>query len=377
MAKLCPGLGGPIGERDFAGGEGRRVKFLLGQAPRLDDLGAVPMFELKGDDLSGDWVGRVYDLLKPFGGRLLWHPSQKSTRTLHQGVSPELERIAGQANQLRQKFGLAAVTIHCAPAAFREPSPDEGWERYNSPIGAGEMLAHIQAQVEPLKQLNELMGGILHIETVDIANFASGGCRLPTYLALQTGAWDDLDRLSRKTGCSITYDSEHQMCAGNLLYRRRDLAGLPEWEVGDPSDDEYELQRIAGYWLRKGLPPAGVPDDDPRDPYFTDFDALRRARLIHLGAAEQATVAGKYLGTHLPWDQNKPEQMELLKGYIRWGLRRSENEGFLGWIDEVVGGKTDPAKYDPWSPRPEDDEDAKEQSLLAEVAMLERVRAEG
>lgn len=371
------GLGGPLGEGDFS--KGQRVESLLDLAPRLLDVGFVPMFELKGDDLSGDWVKELYAQLKPYGGMLTWHWSNGSTKKLgdpKEPVSAKLRAMAAQAKKLKRTVGLKAVTIHCAPAMAIDPPADAGRERYNSPIGAEEMLAHIKRQVEPLKELNKLCGGILQIETVDITNFRDGGFKLPTYLQLQTGSWNDLLWLKNKAGLNITFDSEHRLCAGNVLMPKRDMRDLARYGIDEISIDmaEFDLEQLAGYWLRKDFHPQ-VTNRGRID--IKDFIKQAKPRLFHFGGAVQAEIDGE-IGTHLPFDPANKEQMDLLDMQLCWILA---DDKCLGGVTEVVGQLyvDDPAnpghnRYSTWSPRIADDEDAKESAILIIIERLERMR---
>ncbi len=218
MVKPCFGL--PLGEGDFK--KRSRVDYLLKLARQTPN--ARMLVELKGDSIEPDgWIREFHREFSEVGGQMVWHPGNKLTKKMTDAngvLTPELQLMARQADQIRRECGLLAVTIHLMPAVQEECSPDAGLERYNSPIGAKDMLDHILSQVHPIRQLNQLMGGILHIETLDITNFSSGGCRLPTYLALQTGAWLDLRWLAEKTGVHTTADSEHMICASNLLHCR-------------------------------------------------------------------------------------------------------------------------------------------------------------
>ena len=365
------GIGGPLGEGDFR--KGRRLEFMLKRSARLNQLGWCPMFELKGDDLSGDWVKEVYSMIQPFGGMLTWHWSPKSTKTLGNQADPvskQLCAMAAQANELRENVNLQAVTIHMAPAMAIEPAADAGWERYDSPIGAAEMLAHIKSQVEPLRELNGLCGGILQPETVDIANFRDNGFKLPNFLALQTGSWRDLIWLCEQAGTSATFDSEHRLCAGNLLMRQREMTELPVQTITGETADEQELAFLAGYRLRQG-----------QAPYSTGSYSLGwfveklQPRLFHFGAAIQAFDGDKIM-THLPYDRTDKKQMDLLDFQLRWIMSHPK---CLGGVTEVVGQlyADDPAnpghnRFSRWSDREPDDEKAKEETI---DIIIERIEA--
>jgi len=368
---MAKGIGGPMGKGDHK--KGRRLAFLLNlfdQNPRLRELGLVPMFELKGDDLSGGWVEELAAKLKPYGGFLTWHWSNGSTKNLGNPIDPvsnKLIEMAKVAKQLHQSIGLAAVTIHCAPAASIEPSEDSGLERYNSPIGAKEMLEHIQQQVTPLVFLNWLTGGILNIETVDIANFRDGGHKLPTYLALQTGSWLDLLWLKEQSGVNITFDSEHFNCAYELLYRTNEMAVLPIYDEVEMTYEEEELIQIAGYWLWAGRVPQKWFEGQTQQELMNAFLKKAQPRLFHFGAATQAFNGDGEICTHLPYDSENKEQMKSLD-IILEAMMKSEN--CLGGVIEVVGqlyvdDPNNPGhnRYSTWSPRQSDDELAKEETL--------------
>jgi hypothetical protein len=265
---------------------------------------------------------------------------------------------------------LRAVTIHCAPAMSIDPPANAGMERYDSPIDGEEMLAHIIQQVEPLRELNELTGGILQIETVDITNFRDGGFKLPTYLQLQTGAWMDLIWLKKQAGVSVTFDSEHHFCAGNVIMRQRDMAVLPFSCLGVPSPEEDELALLCGYWLRRGCVPDPLMITD-----IKSFILRAQPRLFHFGAAVQAEIDGE-IGTHLPYDRQNQEQIDLLDQQLVYMMA---DNNCLGGVTEVVGRNQyidDPTnhghnRYSQWSPRESDDELAKEQTLGIIIERLE------
>lgn len=363
------GVGGPLGRGDFE--KGRRVEFLLDQAPRLWELGCVPAFELKGDDLSGGWVEALREQLGSHG-LLTWHWSPKATKGLGEGVlSSQLVEMAVQANELRQRIGLAAVTIHCAPAMAIEPDPEAGWERYDSPVSASEMLAHLLRQVGPLRHLNLLCGGILSIETVDVANFRDVDHKVPTYLALQTGSWLDLIWLAEQAGVWTTFDSEHHLCSGNLLLRRRELESLPRQILGLATSSEELLASITGYWLRRGAPPEAKLRLS-----LPEFIQAANPRLYHLGAAVQATNEAGEICTHLPYIGGL-EETRLLDWQL---ISMMSNPHSLGAVTEVTGQLfvEDPVspgqnRYSQWSARPDDDEVAKEQTILAIIDRLEAI----
>jgi len=351
-----PCFGFPLGEGDFK--KQSRVAYLFELA--RETRNARMLVELKGDSVEPDgWIREFHKIFAGVGGQMVWHPGPKLTKKMvgdDGKLTPELVRMAEQANALREQYGLLAVTIHLMPAVQHEPSKEAGLERYNSPISAKAMLDHITSQVIPIRQLNEIMGGILNIETVDITNFSSAGCRLPTYLALQTGAWMDLPWLARETGVRITADSEHILCAGNLLLRRRDLIELTHWVVSqNPQNDkeQWALADVAGYFLKVGEAPQSYVDATNLEAHF----AILNPHLYHFGGAVQANLNGT-LGTHLPYDEDNAEQMAILDMQLEM---IKEGQG-IGGVVEVVG-QLDPAKYDPWSPRIADDEEAKRHTL--------------
>lgn len=372
MRKTRPGIGGPFGEGDF--NKGRRLAFMLDLVERITKLGWVPMFELKGDTLGG-WVEELYAQIQPFGGILVWHWSPKSTKKLGDPAEPvpeQLKAMAAEAKRLKGSVGLAAVTIHCAPAQAIQPGPDAGLERYNSPIDAAEMFGHIMRQIDPIRALNQATGGILHIENVDITNFRDGGCKLPTYLELQTCSGLDLHWLRDQTGVHTTFDSEHLSCAGNLLFRRRDMAALPKF-CDKETVEEAAFAQISGYWLRRGFPPEAMISMD-----IARFISLAKPRLYHFGGAVQAEINGT-IGTHLPLDPENAEQMEALDFQL---ARIMEDDTAIGAVHEVVGQlyADDPAnpghnRYSTWSPRTEDDELAKEETTLVILDRIEAVQS--
>jgi len=227
------------------------------------------------------------------------------------------------------------------------------------------MLDHITSQVEPLRQLSQLMSGILNIETVDITNFSSAGCRLPTYLALQTGAWMDLPWLAREAGVRITADSEHILCAGNLLMRQRDLSDVPHWVINHDDEDLWALAKVVGYFLKEGQAPQTYVDASSLEAHFR----ILEPHLFHFGGATQANFNGT-LGTHLPFDEDDAEQMTTLDMQLEM---IKEGQGIGGVVE--VTGQLDPTRYDTWSPRIADDEEAKRHALEVVLRRWDKISA--
>lgn len=378
MKNQLKGIGGPLGQGDFT--KGRRLEFLLKQVDLFKKLGLAPAFELKAAKL-GDWVEEVYKAIKPYGGMLFWHLPNGAARELgnpDKPISDDLSAMAEQAREYKELVDLKVVTIHCAPAMVNQSPDDAGWERYDSTIDASTMLEHIKRQVQPLKDLNNHMGGILDIENVDIANFNDQGFKLPNHLELQTGCWYDLIWLMRQTGVGITFDPEHYFCGAGFLMRQRVMADLPTPRalIFKQADDEWELSEITGYLLRKGNPPVA------KNGYHfghEDYMRMTRAKLIHYGASVQPFNDRNQLDTHVPFDEGNPEQMKLLDMELKYML---SSENCLGGVVEVVGGGLyvdDPGnkghnRYAEWSPRPDDDEEAKEQSILTILNRIEKIR---
>lgn len=359
------GLGMPLGKGDFK--DGRRIRFMLGLAKFLSSLGLTPIFELKGE-LENSWVIDLYKMLRPWGGFLTWHWPNGATKKLgapEEPISAQLQEMAAQAVYLKAEAGLRAVTIHCAPAMCIEPTAEAGLERYDSPISAAEMYAHIKRQVAPLKWLYEATGELLKIEPVDISNFRDKGFKAPTYLALQTGSWRDLISLSLSSGAGVTFDSEHFRCARNFLMRQREMKQLPR--LGDQEaleGREINLFGLAGYFLRKGYPPYTFKA--PLD--FSKEMAEYNPSFFHFGGAIQATNKTGEICTHLPLSENNKEQMKMLDVELNW---MRNNPDCLGGVVEVCGDlyvedKANPGhnRYSPWCKRAPDDEVAKEESVL-------------
>lgn len=369
------GLGMPLGKGDFENGQ--RVEFMLRHADFLNSIGLTPIFELKGE-LENDWVIDLHKMLGPWGGFLTWHIPNGSTKKLgdpEEPISAQLQEMAAQAIYLKANAGLRAVTIHCAPAMCIEPTAEAGLERYDSPISAAEMYAHIERQVAPLKWLYEATGDLLKIEPVDITNFRDRGFKAPTYLALQTGSWRDLIYLSQRSGAGVTFDSEHFLCARNFLMRQRDMKHLPTLSGNEVVDGrEINLRGLAGYWLRKGYPPYTTVS-----PLDFDFAAVIKEynpSFFHFGGAIQATNKADEICTHLPLDENNKEQMYMLDAELNW---MRNNPDCLGGVIEVCGGdlyiedKANPGhnRYSAWCERTLDDKAAKEESVLVVARRFE------
>lgn len=361
---MKPALMLPMGKEDWE--RCQRWHFLQSCQPILERLGWTIGVELKGKLYDELWITDCITAVNHIGGRITWHLPIGETKKLHKGITSEL-KIIGEYAELLKRSGLEAVTIHCAPAVSVDPLEEIGsLERYSSPISAEEMVMHIKAQVEPLKQLNELVGGILHIENVDIIQFRGGGYRVPTYLALQTGCFLDLVWLRQQTSVQITLDSEHFLCSQNLLLRKGDferLLSLPNTRIIG-SDARDNMIEISGYRLAKGKLPRAVAQF-----IFSDYVIMAKPHLFHLGGATRAVDEAGRIETHLPTFDH-PEAKEALECQLRWTMSHPE---VIGAVIEVTG-QLQPDKYSPWSPRPYDDEVAKMQSYLAVINEIEELQ---
>jgi len=355
----------PLGEGDCK--KGIRTSFLSAVAPMLSEVGIGIGYELKGNELEPDgWVNELRAAQPE--AQLCWHPGAGIAKTLgkpEEPIPPALEKAATQAGLLKDKIGLSVFTIHLAPALSEERTGDD---RFLSPIGAEAMLAHIKRQVEPLCRLAEATQGILAVETVDAYNFVDSGHKLPTYLALQTGAGLELRYLAheveKRTGIRllITVDPEHVICSNNVFARQRDMATFPAWMPAIATGDQEELADITGYWLGEGQIPSALNENDR---YYGDMAVYRAINdfdpaLLHLGAAVEAETEQHEIGTHLPYNPWDEKQMALLDWLLKWSLGR---ETCRGWVIEVVGRRLSD-RYSTWSPRPDDDEVAKLMSYL-------------
>lgn len=362
-----PMLALPMGKDDWEKGE--RWDFLKSCAPILARLGWCIGIEAKGTDL--EWSRECFAKILEQDGRITWHPPQSATRKIQLGLDENLAKIAEQV-ATRCLSGLEAVTIHCAPAISIDPPENAGLERYFSSISAQEMLEHIKAQVEPLRKLNKLMGGMLHIENPDTIQFRGGGCRAPTYLALQTGCFLDLLWLKEQAGLKTTFDCEHFLCASNLLQRRGqdDFLTLPT--IAAPMEEvENELSAVTGYRLKKGWPPEAIKKLGLED-YIKAVDP----RLFHLGGANQAVDSLDRITTHQPIDANmlsNPALRDILDFQLQW---INEHPAVIGAVIEVTG-KLKPEKYSEWSPRPDDDDIAKMQTYLTVIGEIENLQKRG
>lgn len=368
-----PGLGLPFGMQDIESG---RLDWLLEQSRLLNELGFVPMVELKGDNLTDEFVADIYQKFQPYGGKITWHWSVGSTKNLgnlNEEQELKLLKMAVRANELKLKFNLLAVTIHCAPAVQEEPLATD-YMRYASPIGAKEMQDHITNQVRMIRILNALSGEILHIENVDTNQFIGGG-KLPTYNSLQTCSWMDLGYLKEKAGVNCTFDIEHFECSRNVFLKQRDMAILKDApKFTDFTDEERAFSEISGYIIREGFVP--MPQDLMDYEYFMNHI---KPRLLHFGAATQAFNEKNEITTHLPYDGCDAEQMVVLDYQLNW---LKQNPNCIGAVIEVVGDLyvDDPKNpghnaYSPWSPRIKDDEEAKRSSyktVMSRILMLRK-----
>ncbi|MDO8676506.1 MAG: hypothetical protein Q7K16_02550, partial [Candidatus Azambacteria bacterium] len=303
---------------------------------------------------------------KDLGGRITFHPPAGIAKGLGNPDKPIPDKLLEQAKLVAKfiKFGLEAYTIHLAPAMANDPPEEMGLERYNSPIGAEEMFEHIKRQVEPLKQLNELMQGILHIENVDITNFRDGGYRVPTFLALQTGCWLDLKWLKDETGVKTTVDTEHYFCARNLLKTEEDLKLHFGWIV-EPTKSQEKLEEITGYWLKEGKWPMLA-----RELTWQRYIKTINPELFHLGGAYRAVDDKERIMTHLPIDIKEFRQKDVLDYQLELIMA---GQG-IGAVIEVWGQLHELDKYSPMSPRPLDDEVARMMTYLTVVNEIEALQ---
>ena len=366
----------PLGEADFR--KGVRVDFLRAVAPMLKEIGCQVGVELKGNEINPD--GWIKDLMTELPeARICWHPGAGIAKTLgkpDEPIPPVLEKACAQAATLKQRYGLSVFTIHLPPAQAIEPPADAGLERYNSPIEAEEMLGHINRQIDPLCRLVELSDQTLAVETVDTCNFVDAGHKLPTYLALQTGAGQELkylqEEVEKRSGCHlmITVDPEHVICSQNVFRRRRDMRHLPKWEPYSPTPAQRELAKITGYWLKKGYPPysADLKFDSIEEDILQRLEYFK-PELLHLGAAIEAETDRHEIGTHLPYNLWDNQQMARLDGLLQWSLQ-NRGHGY-GWVIEVAGRRVS-ERYSRWSPRPDDDEVAK---LMSYLVVIDRLKS--
>lgn len=363
MEGKFPMLALPMGKQDYEKGD--RMRFMMSCLPILGRLGWTIGVEFKGSSIVG-WGEECLKELQPVGGRAVWHLPNGATKNLHKGLDDKLIRTVTEAYRINQDTDLnvEAITIHCAPAVSVDPPEDAGLERYNSPISAEEMLAHIKAQVEPLQQLKMWSGGILCIENVDITNFRGGGYNTPTYLQLQTGCWQDLFWLKEQTGASITFDTEHFFCARDFLSRDKsnlDPSAYYAKNKGVDFEALHALANIAGYWLVKGKPPLSLGT--------LSLNRMPNPRLFHLGGGIQAVDFRHRIDTHLP-NFNYPDANVALNMALKQTMNDPE---VVGCVVEVCG-QLEPEKYSEWSPRPYDDEVAKMKTFLEVIDKIEEIQ---
>lgn len=370
----------PMGEQDWE--DGSRYGFMCAVLPDLQDIGVTFGVELKGAEMTlepGNWVDRCCQAVTDEDGIVTWHPPAGTAKDLGDSVDPpeNMVRQVEQAKILHNEFSFQALIWHLRPAVSVEPPADADWERYNSPIGAAEMLTHIKRQIVPLRELNEISGGIVSLENVDNCQFRGGGYRVPTYLALQTGSWLDAVWIKKQAGVMFTLDSEHFYGARNLLMRMEDLAALPRWEPeevttrfgigfgqGEPTA-MAELASITGYFLMQGYPPITRLELN-----LAKFLNLNQPRILHLGASHRAVMEDGTIGTHLPFNIYNDEQMADLDLLLEYFL--THDDCFSAVIE--VTGQLDSEKYSRWSPRPENDELAKWDSSRMVVDRIGIVR---
>lgn len=292
-----PALMLPMGRGDYE--KGLRLAFMQSLLPILKLFGFTFGIEIKvGNDLA-EWAKYCVQDIVGLGGRVTMHwPNGIGKDLVHKELTDALKNLADISSSLIS-HGLEAVTIHCAAAVSEDPKPDAGLERYNSPIGAEEMMAHIMSQVESLRKLNVMLNGIVHIENLDPTQFAGGGKMLPTFLELKTGTWKDLGSIARLTGVNTTVDAEHFF--GAMKFFSRDglmYKDLKKYDVtsncqGFEADDE--LAGFAGYHIVKGYPPYYASKLS-----FASFVDWVKPRLFHLGGSVRAVDSEGRIDTHKP-----------------------------------------------------------------------------
>lgn len=363
-----PALMLPMGKRDYE--NGLRMAFLREVQTTLANLGWCVGIESRG---LGDWTDDCFDEIRSLGGRITHHLCDVFSGRGEVGKEPEeqLREEAEQVRRLRPK-GMELASMHLKPVVAQDPPADAGLERYNSPVGAAEMLEHIKSHISFLRDLNEAMDGILSIENVPLTNFSDTGHRLPTYLALRAGCWKDVAWLRNEAAVKTTFDGEHWCSAQNLLRRtgEKNLCSLSRWLP--PSSHELtketgELHSIAGYWLEKDQPPIAYQRIG-----FLEYIEMIQPRLFHLGAATRDVDDEGRINGHLPFDANNRFHRIVLDALL--GIIRETQA--IGAVVEVCG-QLEPDKYDPWSPREEDDEEAKQSSFLAVVRAIEMYQKRG
>lgn len=367
MKSRKPSLMLPAGERDYRS----RLIFLEAIKDKLEDLGWCVGIEWHAKELNRI-AARCFEKVLKLGGRITWHPPANELYGLGYAQNAiavmRLCDIVGQARAYSSS-GIEAIVLHAAPACEKEPST-LGFDRFRSPVSAKEMMVHLQQQVKPLRIANEESCGLLHLENLDICTFGGGGYTLPTYLALQGGAWLDLAWLKDQTGCKTCFDSEHFFGSRNFLLRESEYRGLRDEDKEITCTDKVmELQKITGYYLEKGSIPLVKEDPISKQQVSScTYIDMVKPNLFHIGGAHRAAFGQLSIASHLPFtsfDTLHPS----VRATIQHILTLLANGQGIGAVIEVCG-MNEPGEYSPWSNRIQDTDIAKFQTYLAVLDQL-------
>ena len=364
----------PLGKRDYE--SGARLKFLLETQPQLAELGLTCGIELKlnrgecDHEMLEPWVYQACEQIIAVGGMVTWHPCWQLTQHLGQPefTGAEFNNIVDIANELRQRFNLRVVNVHGGMVEANEPETTDKVARYRSVLDAGQMVNHLKNQIPVLKAMNEATGGILTLENVDIGLFSSIHADGRKFLALQTGCWRDLGVIARQAGVGVCLDSEHFFEAAATLNRTGYNADLPTYWPRQLTPEIAELFNFTGYMMDKGEIPAAMTATS----YEIFLEQEARPCYLHLGGSTGSFDENGLVNTHLPiTDINDPAQArgaEVFAINARYLVRH--HDCFGACVEVQAGG----GMYN-WSPRPANDEEAKQSTYLQFMETYRRLLA--
>ncbi len=325
-----PALYLPVSDRGWPDVYHQRINFIELMLPKLQDLGWTYGVDFKSLSLPIDgWEARCAERVVEKGGRLVWHPANfKLAYGIGKGKLTDVLRQVGEdAFHFCEKYPLEALVIHPDALQYGEPEAEVGIERYNSKVTAAQVLRAIRNHIQPLKELNEICGGILHIENVHNCLFSGRNENgLPLYEAMQLG-YLELPWVAEQAGIQTVMDSVHFFGAYNFYQRQRDFKELYHTHKWHWTRAQNELSKLAGYLVKKGYPVIGT-----RDISFEEFLPKLKSNLFHIGGPQQLSQDGTVV-CHHETDTNDLVQKQILLLELDYIMKHH----CLGAVVEVEG----------------------------------------
>lgn len=363
---MKPALILPIGDKEAKGGGFYpTLEFLELLRPKLSSLGWTFGLDFKSHHLSlDDWQGEYAKKVLAKGGCLVWHPANfKIAYGIGKtgALTDTLKVLGEETANFKKHFNLEALVIHPDAVQYGPPSPDAGLERYNARVTASTVLRYIRNQPKPLRELNEICGGILHIEPVHNCLF-SELTDLPTYEAMQLG-YLELPWVAEQAGIQTVMDAEHYLSARNFYSREEDFAdeypkGLYPTHKWHWTRAQRELSNLAGYLVKKGYPAYMT-----RRVSFNDYLIQLKPNLFHIGASRRLVDEEGRVNGHLETNHHNPVQRQLLLLQLDYVLKNN-----------CIGVEVEVGTWPHYSPRSANGFIAKMRESLTIVDAIEKLQ---